>query len=227
MMPGVSSLRCQLLLILVIRCMRMALIAQPVIVVWFVDHLQVSVSGMFWLTSLGSAFTVLAEIPSGYISDRLGRKHTMLCAFVAMACAYLCAALAPHCLWLLVLFQILKGVGSALFSGTDMALLYEMMSRHGHGKGDDALAQESLHIFAIQGTESAVAVLGGLVAQQFGVQAVVFAAVCPFCLGAMLCAIGIHELPPPRQTAEGGRTRKGSELDDGQDKQGAQGNGEG
>eukprot|EP01052_Picozoa_sp_SAG31_P067750 SAG31_NODE_26548_length_440_cov_1.023460_1_plen_71_part_01 len=70
-----SGLRSQVFLILCIRCMRSALLAQPVIVVWFVENLGVSVSAMFWLTSLGSACTVLAEIPSGYISDKLGRKY--------------------------------------------------------------------------------------------------------------------------------------------------------
>jgi MFS family permease len=194
--------------------MRMALIAQPVIVVWFVDHLEVSVAGMYWLTSLGSAFAVLAEIPSGYISDRLGRKHTLLCAFLAMGGSFVAAGLAPGRLWLLVVFQILKGVGSALFSGTDMALLYETMKQHGMHKGDDALTQESLHIFAITATESMFSVLGGYIAARFGVQTTVFCAILPFACSGLLC-LAIQE--PPRLNKKKKQNKSSSTQQEGDD----------
>ena len=230
-----SELRVQLLLILAIRCMRMALIAQPVLVIWFVDHLGVSVAGMFWLTALGSGFAVLAEIPSGYISDQLGRKYTLMLAFIAMAASFLAAGLAADRLWLLVVFQILKGTGSALFSGTDMALLYETMKRYGRDKGDGALTQESMHIFAITATESVFSVIGGFIAgrcaphhappysvsldwegcqlirrlpvTRYGLQAAVFCAIIPFALSGMLC-LAIQE--PPPAAASGGSTSSGA-----------------
>lgn len=72
------------------------------------------------------AITVL-EVPSGYMSDRIGRRKTLiLSAFAAFGGAV--------CLWLgdsfamFAMGQILVGIGGAFASGTEEAMLYESLA---------------------------------------------------------------------------------------------------
>ena len=85
-------LRRQLYLILALRCLRTASFAQPVLVVWFAD-VGLSPAGVLWLGSFYSALVILAEVPSGLISDRLGRRRTLHWAFLALAASLGVAAL--------------------------------------------------------------------------------------------------------------------------------------
>ena len=89
------ALRRQLFLILALRCLRTASFAQPVLVVWFAA-VGVSPAGVLWLSSAYSALVILAEVPSGVISDGLGRRRTLLWAFVALSGSFGAAALADR-----------------------------------------------------------------------------------------------------------------------------------
>lgn len=190
--PSVG-LRRQLYLILALRCMRTASFAQPVLVVWFSD-VGLSPAGVLWLGSLYSALVILAELPSGLISDRLGRRRTLHWAFMSLAASLAVAAVADRALWLLGVSQLLKAVGSALFSGTDMALLYETLKRYKAAAEvkEEVLAVESMHIFAVAITEALFASIGGVLADTFGVQATVVASVAPF-LGSAALALWLED----------------------------------
>jgi MFS family permease len=101
-----------------------------------------SKAGVLWLSSFYSGLVICAEVPSGLASDWLGRRRTLCWAFVALGGALAAAALAGrHGLWLLWLQMLLRAVGSALFSGTDMALLYETLKRFRseHGANESVL----------------------------------------------------------------------------------------
>jgi MFS family permease len=201
------SLRRQLYLILALRCMRTASFAQPVLVVWF-GVVGLSPGGVLWLGSLYSALVILAEVPSGLISDRLGRRRTLHWAFIALAASLATAAVADRALWLLGVSQLLKAVGSALFSGTDMALLYETLKRYKAVSEvkEEVLAVESMHVFAVAITEALFASLGGVLADAFGVQATVAASVVPF-LGSAVLALRL-EGDAPRLTADASAGRR-------------------
>eukprot|EP01045_Picozoa_sp_COSAG04_P002442 COSAG04_NODE_89_length_27118_cov_11.171176_14_plen_525_part_00 len=165
------ALRRQLFLILALRCLRTASFAQPVLVVWFAA-VGVSPAGVLWLSSAYSALVILAEVPSGVISDGLGRRRTLLWAFVALSGSFGAAALADRALWLLGASLVLKAVGAALFSGTDMALLYETIKRYKQASEvkEEAVAVESIHIFAVAVTEALFATIGGVMADRCGLQ---------------------------------------------------------
>ena len=78
------------------------------------------------------------------------------------------------CLPTRYLFQlpVLKAVGAALFSGTDMALLYETIKRYKQASEvkEEAVAVESIHIFAVAVTEALFATIGGVMADRCGLQ---------------------------------------------------------
>lgn len=191
--PPAVELRRQLYLILALRCMRTASFAQPVLVVWFSD-VGLSPAGVLWLGSLYSALVILAEVPSGLISDCLGRRRTLHWAFIALAASLAAAAVADRAFWLLGVSQLLKAVGSALFSGTDMALLYETLKRYKAVSEvkEEVLAVESMHIFAVAITEALFASLGGVMADAFGVQVTVAASVVPF-VGSAVLALRLED----------------------------------
>ncbi len=69
---------------------------------------------------------VLLEVPSGYFSDRIGRRPTLLIAGIAWTAAYLLFAVS-HSFPVFVAAQILLAVGMAFKSGTDSSLLYDSL----------------------------------------------------------------------------------------------------
>jgi MFS family permease len=108
--------------------------------VWFL-YFQSELSGaqaIILYTVYDISVTVL-EVPSGYFSDRFGRRWTlMLSALCALAG---CIALAiGGSFAVLTLGQCLLGAGSAFKSGTDSALLFE--SLHAAGRSAEIEAQE-------------------------------------------------------------------------------------
>lgn len=143
------------------------------------------------------AITVL-EVPSGYMSDRLGRRKTLIAsAFAAFGGAVF--------LWIgdsFILFaigQILIGAGGALASGTEEAMLYESLAAT--DREDEIEAQE---VIAWRYSFSALA----LSAVTGGAMALIDPRL-PFLAGAIamvgLIWVTFRMVEPPRtmDTAEG------------------------
>lgn len=104
--------------------------------------------------------TVL-EVPSGYMSDRLGRRRTLIAAAVAGGLGALLLVLGGS-FWVFALAQVLLGAGMAFSSGTDSALLYESLEASGC---TDAVEQEELRAWRFQFVALALsAVIGGAMA---------------------------------------------------------------
>lgn len=68
--------------------------------------------------------TAIMELPSGILSDIVGRKITLIIGTICFLFAYLCGAtgssMFPFCL-----MQILAAVGQSCYSGTFVSLMYE------------------------------------------------------------------------------------------------------
>ncbi|MCF2905440.1 MFS transporter [Octadecabacter sp. CECT 8868] len=96
--------------------------------VWFL-YFQDVLSGAqaILLYAVYDVATTLLEVPSGYMSDRLGRRFTL----IASACAAVAgtALLAIGDSFAVFAFgQVLIGMGAAFASGTDEAMLYESLA---------------------------------------------------------------------------------------------------
>ncbi|MGR3501830.1 MFS transporter [Pseudaestuariivita sp.] len=131
--------------------------------VWFL-YLEglVTAAGAIALYAALELSITLLEVPSGYLSDRVGRRRTLLLAAVAGALGALLLYLGTGYAILLA-GMVLLGAGGAFASGTDSALLYE--SLRAEGRQDD-VAREELRAWRMSFAALAVsAVTGGLFAQ--------------------------------------------------------------
>lgn len=82
------------------------------------------------LYAVGDLATTVLEVPSGYASDRIGRRFTLLLAGICSAVGALLLGLADSVAVFLIA-QVVLGAGGAFISGTDSAFLYESLSAAG------------------------------------------------------------------------------------------------
>ncbi len=114
------------------------------LVVYFETITQSYATAMLVL-AFGSIMTTATEIPMGLISDRLGRRKTLILAVGGMVLCYFFWALAGQVIGtpLLFLGATLFGMTSAATSGTDEALIYETMEELGQKEDFDILFSKS------------------------------------------------------------------------------------
>lgn len=80
--------------------------------------------------SIGSISQLLCEAPAGMVSDRVGRRPTMIAGAVVSLGFTACYAVGLSYGWL-VAGAALEGLARALFSGNNDALLYETLAEAG------------------------------------------------------------------------------------------------
>ncbi|MEM7153944.1 MAG: MFS transporter [Myxococcota bacterium] len=97
----------------------------PVFFLYFSAHLPAD--QVLLLEAVYYAGIVALEVPSGYLSDRIGRRPTLIMASGAWLLGYLVLAMAPS-LEVFVVGQLLLAAGMAFNSGTDGALLYDSLA---------------------------------------------------------------------------------------------------
>lgn len=99
--------------------------------VWFlVFQERLSAAEAVLLYAVFDLVSTALEVPSGYMSDRIGRRFTLICAALAGALGATVLALGTG-FYMLALGQALLGVSVAFVSGTDSSLLFETLSRLG------------------------------------------------------------------------------------------------
>lgn len=108
--------------------------------IWFL-YFQDRLSGAeaILLYAVYDVATTVLEVPSGYMSDRLGRRLTLLASAVAGVVATLLLGFGDS-FAAFALAQVLVGAASAFASGTDSSLLYESLA--GAGRAEEVEAQE-------------------------------------------------------------------------------------
>ena len=97
--------------------------------IWFL-YFQKSLSAAeaILLAAVYDVATTALEIPSGYMSDRLGRRLTLILALIAKCAGALLLAFGDT-FAIFACAQILLGASIAFASGTDTSLLYESLAR--------------------------------------------------------------------------------------------------
>ncbi len=66
----------------------------------------------------------MAEVPSGYMADLWGRKNTLILGSILLALGWIYFCFTDSFFDLLV-YEVLMGLALSLFSGTDLAMLYD------------------------------------------------------------------------------------------------------
>lgn len=139
------------------QAFRSALFWLPVFFLYFLS--AVSLEEALFLEAVYYLAVVAAEVPSGYLADRLGRRPTLLlsCAFeVAAAITFaLTGSFVPF-----LAAQLLKAGGHALNSGADSALLFDSLRELGRDAEVGALEGRAF-AWGLTSTAGA-ALVGGL-----------------------------------------------------------------
>lgn len=102
----------------------------------YLDFTQVAIIGALTTVSAN-----LFEIPTGAISDLIGRKWTLFSSFVASAIGLLVIAFG-HGFWIFALGRVINGLGTSLYSGTHESLMYDTLkSNHQQHRFDHVIAR--------------------------------------------------------------------------------------
>ncbi len=86
--------------------------------------------GMSVFTASGLSQS-LFEVPTGVLSDRVGRKWTVVCGAVASVCSLVCYALGSNLGYpILLIGGVCDGLARSFYSGNNEALLYDTLAEH-------------------------------------------------------------------------------------------------
>ncbi|MGI9478915.1 MAG: MFS transporter [Hyphomicrobiaceae bacterium] len=97
--------------------------------IWFLYfQKELSAGEAILLAAIYDIATTALEVPSGYMSDRLGRRVTLIIAIAVKIAGALLLAFGDT-FALFACAQVLLGAGMAFASGTDTSLLYESLDR--------------------------------------------------------------------------------------------------
>lgn len=157
--PSSSRLRSNVKRIQFLSFTWMFMLLMPVIVPFLKGH-GLSIREILSLQSIFAFLVVLLELPSGYLSDWLGRRACLQSACFLRGLAFTWLAMADG-FWDFALFQCVAAVSISLYSGSDVALLYDSLEQLGdeHGRRR-ALGRRLLWM---QSGETLAALLGGLI----------------------------------------------------------------
>ena len=168
--------------------------------IWFLYFQnQLSAAEAILLYAVYDVGTTVLEVPSGYMSDRLGRKKTLCAAAIAASIGAGLLAFGSG-LFVFVLAQICIGAGAAFASGTDSALLYESLVAE--GREAETEVQETKAWRANLMALALSAALGGAMAQW----SFTLPFICTVVASAVTLAITLqfHEPPKARRAQKPG-----------------------
>ncbi|MCX6141542.1 MAG: MFS transporter [Candidatus Kapabacteria bacterium] len=147
-------------LLRLLRIANMALFTIPVLVVYY-RHLGLSMQDVMSLQAIFAVTMVVIEVPSGYFSDVLGRRTTMIIGtFLALAGWSLYVFAVSFTEFLIA--ETFLGVGMAFMSGTDSAMLYDTLLEMGHA--ENSLKEEGAQLSYANFSEAGAAIVGGALA---------------------------------------------------------------
>ncbi len=130
--------------------------------IWFLYfQKELSAAEAILLAAIYDIATTAVEIPSGYLSDRIGRRPTLIIATVVYFAAALLLAFGETFV-VFAIAQLLLGTAMACVSGTDTSLLYETLKSEGREQAIDVQEQRSWR-FSFAGLALSAA-SGGLIA---------------------------------------------------------------
>lgn len=176
------------------------MVLMPIIVPFFQSR-GLDMKNVYELQAIFAAFVLIFEVPSGYISDLVGRKGTLIFASVFYCVGYGIMAVS-HGFGLLVVAEILLAISISLFSGTDLSLLYDSLEALESKKA--TIKVVGRNVFFRNVGESVAGIVGGwLLLWHFEAPAIAQAFV-----GLVPLGIALTLYEPPRKKMS---TRKHSE----------------
>lgn len=163
-MVAVGNLNRTLLTLNLFSALKMTLFPMAVITLFWKDDIGLTLTEILTLQVVFSVASVVTEYPSGYVSDRLGYRTSLI-----VACLFGLGGwgwyLAADSFWTVMGAEVLLGVSYAFISGSDTALLFETLRAHGridlYARCDGRMAGWA------QGGEAAGALFAGVMYAQW------------------------------------------------------------
>ncbi len=143
-----------------IKIAKWFMLFMPIVVLFYQEN-GLEMKEIFLLQTIYSIAIVILEIPSGYLADVLGRKHTMIIGTIMGFFGFVCYSFS-YGFWGFAIAEIILGIGQSLISGADSAMLYDSLLVM--GKADKYMKYEGRIISAGNFAEAIAGVFGGLLA---------------------------------------------------------------
>jgi MFS family permease len=138
---------------LVLAFFEVFLVIMPIAVPFFQSK-GLSMGDVFTLQALFALVVLLAEVPSGYIADLIGRKQTIVVGAVFAGIGNTLLLFADG-FWTLALFEAALAISHSLVSGADLALVYD--SELALGRDERSQRQVVGRLFAVRNFSEAAA----------------------------------------------------------------------
>lgn len=147
-------------LLMAIQMLRSFLVMIPVLVLFY-QAKGLTMTEIMFIQAVFSGVMVIAEVPSGYFSDVLGRRRTMIIGTLCSTIGFAIYALADNVMGFLMA-EIVLGIGISFISGTDSAMLFDSLAEL--GEQGQSMQKEGRQLSFGNFSESAASVLGGFLA---------------------------------------------------------------
>ncbi|MHB8708769.1 MAG: MFS transporter, partial [Desulfuromonadales bacterium] len=139
--------------------LKMALFPMAIITLFWKDQVGLTLTDILLLQAIFSVATVVMEYPSGYLSDRLGYRFSLLLASLLGISGWTTYTVAGSFSTVL-LAEIQLGISYAFISGADSALLFETL--RGQGREEEYLRHDGRMTAWAQGGEADGAIGAGV-----------------------------------------------------------------
>ena len=143
----------------------------PVVIAFFESN-NLSFNDVMKLQAIHAFSMVLFEIPSGYFSDKIGRKNTLIIGCILGFIGFSCFT-QSSLFWHFMIANMFIGLVDSFISGTDSAMLYDTLFEL--GKESDYLKFEGRTISLGSLAEAVAAIIGGLIAMEYELRATYYA----------------------------------------------------
>lgn len=143
-----------------LKGVRGLMLVMPTIVLFFQEN-GLSMTEVFILQTVFSVAIVAIEIPSGYFADTYGRKTALTIGAVCTFLSFFVYSFS-YDFWVILLAEILMGIGFAFTSGADSALLYDSLQEI--GESDTYRRREGRIQSLYTSSEALGSVIGGYLA---------------------------------------------------------------
>lgn len=155
-----ADIRHNLTKIYILQVLRLFMLIIPVLVLFYQEN-GLTMQEVFWLQTAFAILIVISEIPSGYFSDVIGRRRTMILGTAMSALGFNLYCFADS-FWEFLVVEMILGVGASFISGTDSALLYDTLLHL--GRENEYIQKEGRMLSLGNFSEGTASVIGGLLA---------------------------------------------------------------
>ena len=159
-MSKIKVYRANLPKVYLLSSLRWMLLIMPIVVLFYQEN-GLSMIQIMLLQSIFSVAIILFEIPSGYFSDVIGRKTTLVIGCVLGFLGFCIYSISYNFQGFLAA-EIIMGLGSSFISGTDSALIYDSLVEM--GEAERYVRFEGKKIAICNFSEGVASIAGGFLA---------------------------------------------------------------